>query len=452
MKRKYKEFPKLLFCFVLGLVLSPHNVVGQNVIYDLAPQTSEFSIVRHYHDDIDITYSCYLLDDNCFNYIDRYNNVYYKADLDLNLRVSDFRIYNDFVYFCGSYLDKEIIGWFKIPTMFFSGGAINYAIFPTGMPAYPESYGIDDIVTLDKIKVFERNGDLHLVILGTGQHYYNNTYSWHSALVDVWTNDMAIWNFKYTMDYFDTNSYDDLTVTDNYVVVSGRFLNLNNHLATCVYYYMLPTIPGYSIFDVFSLSNPRYMPRQWTNPSIVWTTNRIRIADMGADSFATVCYAYDHDNNPVVAVTYYQYPVSSPFARYMFTPYTTLQYWDVVYNRHKGSLYMQGAFELARLGQPFSNLEIYKTPDQIKWVSIDTLDARGNAVLSGSTQGTVNSKMLWKFEENPDNCVELSTWDIWKVGDDRISDSKEQYVYGRNMSITNLYPIVTTHSLFIRCN
>ena len=72
MKRKYKEFPKLLFCFVLGLVLSPHNVVGQNVIYDLAPQTSEFSIVRHYHDDIDITYSWYLLDENCFNYIDRY--------------------------------------------------------------------------------------------------------------------------------------------------------------------------------------------------------------------------------------------------------------------------------------------------------------------------------------------------------------------------------------------
>ena len=51
--------------------------MGQNVIYDLNPQQSEFSIVRHYQGDVDITYSWYLSDENCFNYIDRLNNVYF---------------------------------------------------------------------------------------------------------------------------------------------------------------------------------------------------------------------------------------------------------------------------------------------------------------------------------------------------------------------------------------
>ena len=257
---------------------------------------------------------------------------------------------------------------------------------------------------------------------------------------------------KYTMDYFDTNSYDDLTVTDNYVVVSGRFLNLHNHMATCVYYYLLPSNSGNSIFDVLSMSNPRYVPRHWTNPALFWSNERILITDMAADSFATVCYAYDRDNNPVVAVTYYHDPVSLPIARYFFTPYTTLQYRDVVYNRQTESLYMLGSFELARLGYPFSNLDIYKTFDDIKWMSLDTLDNRGNSVISGSFYSTTSMKTLWKFEENPDNCVTLSTVEIWKDEDDRISDSKKQFVYNGFLSVSSLSPIVTSHVMRIKCN
>lgn len=85
-------------------------------------------------------------------------------------------------------------------------------------------------------------------------------------------------------------------------------------------------------------------------------------------------------------------------------------------------------------------------------MSIDTLDNGGDAVVSGTTNGAVNTKMLWKFVENINECIMLSQWNIGEDMEYRGGDSKMQYVYENRTLVTYIYPTISRRRLNVKCN
>lgn len=445
MKKNFTILIKLMLPVMVAFFMGTNVSEGQSVVYDLANQQSEFSIVRHYSDYIDITYSSYLSNERCFCYIDRYNTEYYKADVDLDLRVVDFRIYDDYVYFCGRYRNVPVIGWFKINDLFFSGADINLVSMPinlqTDLFRVP---GYDVKIEGYRLKVFEANGDLHLVMVGMGTHRYDNkeatdssdrdTYTKYSAIIDMWTNGYVVWKMRYTMDYDDDMSYDDLAVTDNYVVVTAHFKNPNhNYLGPQILYYSKPTSSGQSILNPTSWPNPIYAPGYWTDYDYIHCKNGtpFLITEVQNDRFITVCDAMIENIQPATVVTYYNNPVSWPVARYKYDPGVYAgTYNEIMYNSSNKFLYLLRPREyfIERLGSPYVYAEIIKmgSPDYY-CLSMDMLERTGTVIVSGFD--TTDTKMLWKLDESIlNNCVSINSVSVYNEDEYRAYEPKEQYV------------------------
>ncbi len=451
MENKLCKSLRRILCLAAMLVVLPVFSIGQNTIYELGNMNSKFSIVRHYQNDIDITYGRYGNSDNCFNYIDRANLAYFRADIDFDINVTDFQIHSDRVFFCGSYRNSVIIGWFKIYDLFFGGGVVNYAQFPIITQTYPIPNGTDMFSSLRKIKVYENNGNIHLFLIGEGQNSSGNVKGPHSLLVDAWTSNLSTWDFMYTMDYSDEHTYDDLTVTSNYLVVAAHNIGAINPMAPNILYYALPSPPYNSIFAT-SIPGTVYTPTYWTGYAFIKCTDRLLITDISGDYFVTVCPALYRESVPVMVVTYYQDPLSWPIDRYIYSPHSSYSYSEIAYNRQKKSLYMLNPRELAKLGSTFANLDIYTTNSPYNWLSIDTLDINGDAVVSGFDPYDGYTKKLWQFNESiADECVGVSPWNISNEIEYRGESPKLQYIFGSSMNESYIVPEVRREVLIEIC-
>ena len=175
------------------------------------------------------------------------------------------------------------------------------------------------------------------------------------------------------------------------------------------------------------------------------------VVDMGADSFATVCNAIYRENTPMIVITYYQDPITWPWARFMFKPRTAMCN-EVVYNRNMGSLYLMNIYEIASFGSPYTNVNYYYYINEpYRQNSIDTLDIRGDAVISGSNQLGNSEKMLLKFDENPNDCIGMIPWDVKDEREYRGENIKNQFVYFGRMSTYYIQPDISEYELIIKC-
>lgn len=469
MKKSYTIPAKLLLSLVFAMAIVPNTAKGQNVIYDFAPQTSEFSVIRHYKNDIDITYSWYLSDENCFCYVDRQNNVYYKADVGLNLKVTDFRIYNNQVFFCGIYGNSSAIGWFDIVGLFFGGDDINIVSMPVNLHIEDSiCSGYDVEVRGSRLKVFEKNNALHIVMVGWGQHVAGSKddvpdvqgrpYAYnYSAIIDMWTSDYFQWNMRYTMDYEDDVSYDDIAVTKNYVVVTSHFKNPNhNYLGPQILYYPLPTSIGQSIFDPISSNSSINVPGYSTDYNFIHCQygSPLLIAEMVGDTFATVCDAVIMNIHPATVVTYYKDPVSSPIMRLVYNPnIAEMTYSEVRYNEIDRFLYLFRFHTriLERVGPPFSNAILYKAAETFYCgMSMDVMEKKGAAVVTASSLSAI--KELWRFDAGaPGECMTSVTVSLKTEEEVRYGTSKLQYIYG-NQYGTRVLPVdVSEQEMNIIC-
>lgn len=452
---------------LIALIIAPSAVAGQSVVYDLSPQASEFSIVRHYVNDVDITYSFYSNVQNCFCYIDRSSNEYYRANVSLSFRANDFRIYNDTVYFCGVYNSCSVIGWFDIAGLFFGGGDINYVSMPINLSTGDfHISGYDVYIEGFRLKVFEKNGDLHLVMVGKGSHRIDNkydvdtsdrtTYTAYSAIIDMWTNNHISWEMRYTMDYTDDMSYDDIAVTDKYVVVTAHFVNpYHNYLGPQILYYSKPTTAGYSILNPTSLSSPIYAPGYWTDYDFILCQNGapFLVAEMEGDKFVTACNALIENCYPATVVTYYNDPVSWPMARYKYDAGLMGVYNEINYNKYNKFLYLlrSNNYFLERIGPPFVDAEIVKmmSPDY-SYMSFDVLDMHGTTIVSGFD--SVDIMTLWKVDENYlNNCIVVNNVSAFSMSENRSYEPKQQYVQETLFSKERWRVSVKKYDLEITC-
>lgn len=471
---KHGDFLSVAMVMALTLFFAmPSASVGQNKIYDLDPHMSEFSIVRHYVKDVDITYSCYLSDENCFCYIDRLNGVYYKADVDLEVRVVDFRIYGDTVFFCGRYLaGRFVIGWFVINDLFFGGADINLVhavspIFPTDSTPYQ---GYDTELGGMRMKVFKERGNLHLVMVGVGCHVYTDRgnkepgdttdrdYSTVcSSIIDIWTNDYTSWKMKYSMDYTERMWYDDIAVTDNYVVVTAHSIDTNdNYLSPLIFYYTKPVFAMQSIFDTYSSVSPITVNGLYADNTIVSCTygTPLLVAEIVGDTFATVCDAVVKNQNPATVVTYYKSPALPPIVRYKYGHGGQLRtYSEIKYNKYDGFLYLFRfhSNNLELIDPTASYVKNYTASGVFySGMSMDVLNKKGFAVLTGSSAGAM--KMLWEFYGfSLNGCVSEVGMVIERI-DERVYKLRErQYVIDVDIRNRNITPEVNIKTMRVVC-
>ena len=295
-----------------------------------------------------------------------------------------------------------------------------------------------------------------MVMIGEGYNIYNNVTNWHYAIIDVWTSNHSIVEIEYTLDYFDEYRYDDLTVTENYVVLVAHHIGTSfDYLAPIVFYYSLPTASHRGILSQISTSNPINATAYFTEPDFIsYNNGAMMITDMGGDKFVTVFDALYMNSQRLTIVTYYSDPLTWPVARYAYTPTTQYSYKEITYNRQKGSLYLLKSDQptmIERLGTPFAYLDVYKTDSKYLWMSLDTLDNAGNAILSGTEPNAGATKKILRFEESTNNCVGLYNWNIWTELEYRGRHYPVQYYSYKRFESVSILPSTTTNPFVIIC-
>lgn len=243
----YTKFIPRLFAVVL-LFFSSFNLYGQEKIRETIDYLiCDTSIVREVSKDIILNYnhtnstSTFMMVNNiASNTITMYIEP---------LFINDFEIYFDWVFFCGyTFVDesestkKAIVGYF--PLGLFPVSSLNYYVYDD----YKEFKKLDVYETAQKQK--EQN--IHLVMTGSTEGIHSN------AIVD-----MAIFATPTTFAPFITKdkneNFDDVAVTESYIVVSSRNKVMDVPIINFLYF-KKPLNTTQNIFtnpyDKFRVTNP----------------------------------------------------------------------------------------------------------------------------------------------------------------------------------------------------
>ena len=327
-----------LFLIPFFLLFFGNRVHPQSVIYT-SNQYSEYSIIRNYEKNVDITYSLIgdiAMNSRGFNYVDRYSTTIVSAEIPLNYAINDFVVYNGHVYFCGSVgsgnVSTPIYGYFDIQDVFFNNGVIR-CFRP-----------IRDVTSLDIIKAKKTaSGEIHMVMIGKGE----TSKSTHVGLIaDAWNDVLGNHTFKYILDAGDKFMFNDVALTDNYAVVSAKGSMNGTPNSHNIFYYYEPTVSNISYLDSWY---PGTAPLWQADPSTLLSSNVISITKMGQDMFATVCNSLTSGN---IVVSIFNDPTMTPTKRF------ELPYNDVLYKIAYNTLF-NTLFILPNLGH---DLEYTTTP------------------------------------------------------------------------------------------
>ena len=289
---------------LLFLLLSCGIAHGQTGILYKVPLLGRSQIVRYYPGSgKHIVYSESMAGDNMFSITDM--TTLTNVMIGNGLKITDFEIIDDLVFFCGESGGSGILGWFDINSLFYAGGSayIDQTLSSLGL------------LTLDNIVVYhDTTGTIH--IAGYGVHsYVGPNFKLYQAFETV--GDPATGMQYRTLDLWSTGLYGDISdvvVTDNLVVylqpdrkqVCKPYVGIGVMLQPFPKYDMFGTPPFYYHFfqmsyiahkyDAFGNSyvvpinsDPyNYYPNDGINPKMVHSSG---------DNIAVCTYRYDLDDN-----------------------------------------------------------------------------------------------------------------------------------------------------------
>ncbi len=388
---------------IINLLLLPCTLHGQSVIYEHLGCNTEMPFIKHYKGDVDISYHVMYtpMQPRRFCYIDRGSQMTYEFDVP-DFSVGEYEIFDDKVYFCGTKGFDAVFGYFDIDSVFFHNGQIHYFIISSTSSAM-QGY-LEFFTGMSRLEVYRVDDVVHVVMVGVGKYvsslkdgndkadeYYT------SVIIDAWLDPVNGWQFDYTMDYEMILSYDDIAVTDKYVVVVANYhVDLETTEHCILHYYKQST--GNANVSIFP-SSPMYTPLIKTPSSLVNTNyNDAQIVATKVDSFATVCVDFGGNNlNLKYTVSLYSDPSIDPYQRFKFSD-TTYSLADIAYNRQSNRLCMVRANKSCYLWDvfPFATNVNKVTTGLYPWLSVDSLDNTGGFILAGLGLSYVNCS-YWMY-------------------------------------------------------
>ncbi|MBR6048600.1 MAG: hypothetical protein IKP83_00375 [Bacteroidales bacterium] len=443
-----KNYSKLLLFSIFMLILvawCPSRIVAQSTIYEVTDDGAEFSIVRHYKNRVDIVFDI-LVSNYRFSYVDRGAGTSITVFLPTGMGVSDFRIADDTVYFCGNYYRSitsggALIGYFSISDVFFNGGSIHYLVCDQIHYVAPnQNYfvrGYEQLLGFGRMRVVKEYGATHLLMTGGAMYVdtANNTLHYPSVLADFWHCGNDPWKLEYIMDYFEEYTYDDIAVTDDNVVVTVR-----------EWTYPLPSthnLISYNRYteenicqNIFKIQNGYFdgivpMPIYHTTPSVMQVINNICIEAMGGNDFATVCIADIPGLGHQTVISFYNDPTLPPALRVGDNSTAYWEYRELAYNKKNKTLYMIPVYpenQIRHITAPYTDLV---TTEDISgehiWFSLDYVPSFNRCVVSGS-RSDLSLRALWLFSElmMEDECTNSEKIEVEPLEDDQYYFNHEQ--------------------------
>lgn len=255
---------KVRLFYLLGLVLLfPQFLTAQDLTRQLLP-TSSTSIIRQWDS---ANWVCYNYGDSNEFYIVSSTGastpcMSLKND---SIRITDFEIFNDVVYFCG-YMKNN--AWYAMM------GRFSLFTFPNSLVTYDT---LSDVATFDKMDVFSAEEQVH-VVMTAKQTYDGGQSVTIYTIVDAAKQTDGSWLYSVLDNTEKPLFFDDVAVTDNFVVYTARSLRDDNYKAlntTELWYFDKPTTLGTPVLT--SSVNLRYLYN--------WPDGQVLIEHLDEDRF-----------------------------------------------------------------------------------------------------------------------------------------------------------------------
>lgn len=406
MKKKCLHVKKYL---IMTMALFPLSLFAQTTIKQAPFFPSNNSIIRNYDSKIDIVY-CDNNDSSSFMHIDHSTNNVICVKMPDDLIVNDFEIDGRELYFCGNKQGYGFVGMFEINDFFFGTRTMQYHHMNTGIGTGQTPDYITDFKRLDFAYY---DTAVHLLMIGEGYHG-DSGKTMHDCIMDMWFFTSNALAFEYTIEDTGYLSYDDVAVTDHYIVVSAHSIAAYDPLAHFLLPYAKPAGAGNSIFDGYSIPFSPYVNimANMTDYAVLgaYNGNDIQIVSMGGDSVATVCDGIVFGNYRHSVIGLYDDPMNMPFLRLKFNLHQDTNYLNIAFNHRDRRLYMipNLAYNIYYTEPPYTTVTDILYP-KTKWLSITRNQT--NQTMSVSGYNTVdNTTSIMQFDpKNSSACVDRVT-------------------------------------------
>ena len=365
------------------------------------------------------------------------------AELPSNADVQDFEILNGLVYFCGIYANHPYIGHFDIAQLF--GGTGDYyfcGLFPaptSGQITYPH-----------KLDVFTAAGENHVVVVGESQSSAAAGLIPTTFVMDFVTNLNGTYiSAQFVQDSGNVDHFDDVAVTDDYVVTIENKTDGNAHYMRL---YDRPVAAGQNIFST-SLWNTYYYSQ-----GIYFPESDFLVRHLSGNTFATVCHTNSYGQH---GAAYSVYDGSNLLFRY-YTPQGTAlgTGWklnELSYNQYSQALSLLQDMDLPSTGS-LESAVCQTDPANSTWAyhidgmvlnSICPWDTDGSMMTSGSNG--LGELMLWHQTASVGDCEAKEQLAAVSLPD---GDQKSDTGYipeSISHSYIQVAPFVTSYSIAVEC-
>ncbi|MBR6049434.1 MAG: hypothetical protein IKP83_04640 [Bacteroidales bacterium] len=334
---KYKLLKTLAMAAAISSFVCGGFAAGQNAHYVISGLPTTKSIVREYQENRFVVFNNGSAGPS-FNLVDLNSMTAESFDMG-PVDIMDFEIDNDAVYYCGVVGTQVLVGWFDIPTAFAGSSPVYFGYLPP--MTCPQYTGTDYFTGVRKIELMATPGGLHLLVVGEGYCTSDPTHV-NRFVADVYY-DGSSWQVEATQEHSGIAYYDDVAVTDNYVI---PITHKNQSNGEYVFLLPRPTVAYWGLFSSISPSPiSNYPVRAYAGFSchIIDMQSEITIEHIVGDVFAT---AYFGKYLPSGGGGYYQGTILNIYDgsnvvvnRHRVAPFG-LCYNDFRYNPHTNSLYL----------------------------------------------------------------------------------------------------------------
>lgn len=228
MKEKLLYWALALFM----LITSIKEVRADELVrYNSYDQYCTGSIIRHYKNGKNIV--CNYSQEPYFMIVEESATTENAHFLNVMDTVCDFEIYNDTVYFCGRKLKSSgggkcaAYGYFPVAGLFEESMCVRYVEIP-------------EMHILKAIEIEWFAARKHVVAIGKDNESY-------SKILDA-IDELTYWNTNINASGTDSVDFEDLTITDNYVVITSTKKVTGDLRIGHIWYVEKPITPGDAIF------------------------------------------------------------------------------------------------------------------------------------------------------------------------------------------------------------
>ena len=452
------------YIIIAVALLMPTLLHAQSAIWEDPVMGSEYSIIRHYKGEKEITYDALYMNKG-FSLVDRSTNTKYYFPVPDSISVDDFRILDDTVWLCGATSSGAMVGCFDIASVFSpSGGSLDFCVLSGDYIQCQSVWFHDELQYFSRLQVKRIDRTLHLFLIGWEASDSKDRQTYNSMVADLWRDASGAWKFHYIVDRDKLFQHDDLAVTENYLVVTSTggigHPQLNSHNITA---FVLPdtyqALSGLGLLDcqpTLSLipSQIIMVSYQYTDLSLVNILNlNARVVAMEGDKVVTVCYG-DADGIPSqTVISVYTDPTINPYIRCYFNSGAITHIRELAYNQHMGRLLISPHCmdRLYWSDYPFANVTSDNFSDGENWFSVDYGGVKGDGVVSGSSYGYLNHYVWLHDATSPGSCYYQESIPTVEMLEDQIEDDFIQCVKTLSVVWHNIDVGTKGHELQIIC-